>query len=285
MNIMDAQIQKSIRNALREDQSNKDITTHCLVTEKQISSAAIVTREDCVVCGVEVLAKVFRQLDPEMQIHYHYKDGDTAAHNTAVISLVGKTRALLTGERVALNFFSYLSGVATLTQSFVKKVEGLPVMIMDTRKTIPGLRAMVKMAVRAGGGVNHRFNLKEMVIIKDNHLLAYESDASIRDAILHVRRQTRKKIVVEVETLDQFQQALTANPDIILLDNMTIPIMRKAVRLNKRHHKKILLEASGGINLHNVRRIAATGVDRISIGALTHSPRAVDFSMEFGSTP
>jgi nicotinate-nucleotide pyrophosphorylase (carboxylating) len=279
---MNDQIKKNIINALKEDHSDHDITTRCLVTENQLSTADIITREDCVICGLGVVTAVFRRLHRKMKTHYHFQDGDVVAKNKTIISLAGKTRALLTGERVALNFLSYLSGIATLTNNFVRQVKDLPVIIMDTRKTIPGMRAMVKMAVRAGGGVNHRFNLKEMVIIKDNHLLAYESDATVKDAILHIRRQTTKKIVIEVDTLSQFHEALLATPDIILLDNMTIPDMRKAVLQNKKINKGILLEASGGINLHNVRRVALTGVNRISIGALTHSPRAVDFSMEFG---
>ena len=280
---MRAHIKENVLRALREDSSDKDITTRCLVTPQQVSTASIVTREDCVVSGLEVVATIFRRLDSRMKMHYHCHDGEAVKKGVSLMTLAGKTRALLTGERVALNFISYLSGVATFTNRFVDKVRDLPVNIMDTRKTIPGLRSLVKMAVRNGGGVNHRYNLKEMVMIKDNHLLAYESDETIKDAILHVRRQTRKMIVVEVDTLQQFRQALEANPDIILLDNMTIAQMRKAVQLNQKHtQKKILLEASGGINLHNVRRIALTGVDRISIGALTHSPKAIDFSMEFG---
>ncbi len=279
---MQTEIDKAIRRALKEDHSDKDVTTRCLVSPSQISHAAIITREDCVICGLSLIITLFRRLDREIKITCHYQDGDNVKKSQKIITFEGKTRALLSGERVALNFFSYLSGVATLTHRFVEKVHDLPVKIMDTRKTIPGLRALVKMAVRSGGGVNHRFNLKEMVIIKDNHLLAYEKDATIKDAILHVRRQTKKLIVVEVDTLTQFKEALEAAPDIVLLDNMSIPDMREAVQHKTDQKSHCLLEASGGINLHNVRQVALTGVDRISIGALTHSPRAIDFSMEFG---
>ncbi|HOY10021.1 MAG TPA: carboxylating nicotinate-nucleotide diphosphorylase [Candidatus Omnitrophota bacterium] len=279
---MRAVINKAIQQALQEDHSDRDVTTHCLVSEDQISKATIISRETCMVCGLEIITAIFRRLDKKMKITCHAQDGEEVLKNQKVISFEGKTRALLSGERVALNFFSYLSGIATLTNRFVDKVSDLPVKIMDTRKTIPGLRALVKMAVRCGGGVNHRFNLNEMVIIKDNHLLAYEKDATVRDAIRHVRRQTKKLIVVEVDTFAQFKQALEADPDIVLLDNMSIPQLKKAVQYCKRQKKTCLLEASGGINLHNVRHIALTGVDRISIGALTHSPRAIDFSMEFG---
>ena len=279
---MRAVINKAIEQALREDHSDKDVTTRCLVSHNQTSRAAIISRENCVICGLEIIGAIFHNLDKKMKISCHAQDGQKVKRNQKIISFEGKTRALLSGERVALNFFSYLSGVATLTNRFVDKVADLPVKVMDTRKTIPGLRALVKMAVRSGGGVNHRFNLKEMVIIKDNHLLAYEKDATVKEAILHVRRQTKKLIVVEVDTFAQFTQALEANPDIVLLDNMSIAQMRKAVQYRKRQKKTCLLEASGGINLHNVRQVALTGVDRISIGALTHSPKAIDFSMEFG---
>ena len=279
--MMKNEINKSIRLALKEDQSHKDITTRCLVHQTQISRASIITREPCVVSGLEVVAAIFRHLDAKIKIQYHRHDGDRLEKNQKIVSFCGRTRALLTGERVALNYLSYLSGVATLTQRFVSKVADLPVKIMDTRKTIPGLRSLVKMSVRHGGGINHRFNLKEMVIIKDNHLVAYESDSTVKEAILHVRRRTKKMIVAEVDNLSQFKQAIEANPDIILLDNMNTEQMRKAVAYKNARSPKVLLEASGGVNLRSVRSIALTGVDRISIGALTHSPNAVDFSMEF----
>ncbi len=278
---MRAVINKAIQQALREDHSDKDVTTRCLVREDQVSSATIISRETCIVCGLDILTTIFRKLDKRMKITCFVQEGEQVKKNQEIISFEGKTRALLSGERVALNFFSYLSGIATLTHRFVDKVSDLPVKIMDTRKTIPGLRPLVKMAVRCGGGVNHRFNLNEMVIIKDNHLLAYEKDATVKDAIQDVRKQTKKLIVVEVDTFKQFKQALDANPDVVLLDNMSIPQLKKAVQYRNRGKKPCLLEASGGINLHNIRQVALTGVDRISIGALTHSPQAIDFSMEF----
>jgi len=278
---MKREIEHIIKLALTEDRSRHDITTNCLVKRDQISRATVVAKEDCVICGSELVSRVFHKLDPKIHIHFYFHDGDVAPKNSKVIALKGKTRALLTGERTALNFIAYLSGIATQTNRFVKEVDGFPAKIMDTRKTIPGMRQLVKMAVRCGGGVNHRFNLKEMVMIKDNHLIAYESDATVIKAIRHVRRATSKIIVVEVDTLDQFKQAIEAEPDIIMLDNMTIPQIKKAVAINKTHTKKCLLEASGGITIKNVRQVAKTGVDRISIGALTHSPRAIDFSMEF----
>jgi len=280
---MEKRVNEIITRALREDHSDKDITTNILTHPDQSSEAYILTREDTIVSGLEIVRKIFRKLDPRMHFTPFHKDGDRAVKNSKVIGLSGKTRALLTGERVALNFLSYLSGIATITHRFVQHVDPYTVKIMDTRKTLPGLRGLVKMAVRAGGGVNHRFNLKEMVIIKDNHQIAYKKDRTIGEAIRHVRRQTNKMIMVEVDTIAQFRQAVEAEPDVILLDNMTPQQMRKIVAMNKKRTKPCLLEASGGINLRNIRSIAKTGVDRISIGALTHSPRAIDFSMEFKS--
>jgi len=278
---MEPVFKKIIDRALFEDESKSDITTNILVTANQISKAEIIVREDVIVCGLEVIKYIFKKLDPKMQFTAHCKDGDKKKRNNKILSLKGKTRAILTGERVALNFIAYLSGVSTETNKFVKKTHPFKVKIMDTRKTIPGLRALVKMAVRAGGGVNHRFNLKEMVMIKDNHLIAYKREKTIENAIAQVRKRTTKLIVIEVDSIIQFKQALEAQPDIILLDNMTPKQLRKAVELNKKSSNKCLLEASGGITLRTIRSVAKTGVDRISIGALTHSPNAIDFSMEF----
>ena len=282
---MKKEIQRIVNAALREDHSQHDITTNTLVRRDQVSNATIVLKEPAVLCGMDLVTAVFRRLDPQVRIHVHQHDGAQLQRDTPVISLHGRTRALLSGERTALNFISYLSGIATLTNQFVQQVHGCPTKIMDTRKTMPGMRLLVKMAVRCGGGENHRFNLKEMVMIKDNHIIAYESDATIPDAIRHVRRKTKKILVVEVDTLTQFQQALEAKPDIIMLDNMNTADMKKAVQINSDRGKPCLLEASGGVTIANVRQIAELGIDRISIGALTHSPRAIDFSMEFEFNP
>jgi len=279
--MMNNEMLKIIYQALREDQSHRDITTTALVRRDSVSSARIIAKENCIVCGIEIMTAVFRKLDQDMRIQIHYHEGESVPQGAAVVSLHGKTRALLTGERTALNFISYLSGISTLTSYYVKEVEGYPVKIMDTRKTIPGLRSLVKMAVRCGGGINHRFNLNEMVIIKDNHIVAYERDATIQEAIRHVRRKTTRTLIIEVDTLDQFKQAIEAHPDVIMLDNMSIADMENAVAINKMYSRPCLLEALGGVTLGNIKQIAATGVDRISIGALTHSPRSIDFSLEF----
>jgi len=278
---MEALIRRSVVQALKEDQTRRDITTNILVKRQQISEAYIVAKESAVVCGLEVVRAVFKHLDPDINVHLLTQDGQPVRKGKRIVQIKGRTRALLSGERVALNFLAYLSGVASETNRFVKKVYPHNVKIMDTRKTIPGLRALVKMAVRAGGGVNHRFDLKEMVMIKDNHLMAYHADHTIMKSIKAIRRRTKKMIVVEVDTLSQMKEALAARPDIILLDNMSPQQLRKAVKINRAQKNPCLLEASGGITLRTIRRVANTGVDRISIGALTHSPKAIDFSMEF----
>ncbi len=278
---MHRELQRIIERALKEDAVEQDITTRILVGHQQVSEAEILVRERAVLSGLSIARKIFKKLDSHVRFQRIHRDGEAVPEGTVVLRLQGKTRALLTGERVALNFLSYLSGIATLTREFVDRTAEFGVHIMDTRKTIPGLRAVVKAAVRHGGGVNHRINLKEMVMIKDNHLIAYRGGMSVPELISRVRRRTKKSIIIEVDDLDQFRAALQGRPDVILLDNMPPAQIRKAVELNRGRRHRCLLEASGGVTLRNVRRIARTGVDRISVGALTHSARAVDFSMEF----
>ncbi len=278
---MEKSIERMITCALKEDLSHKDITTNILFDKAKISDAYIMTREKALICGVEIVERIFSILDPAMKVTCLSKDGDPVTRNTMVMRFRGKTRALLSGERTALNFLSYLSGISTLTSQYVEAVKGCPGCILDTRKTTPGMRALEKMAVRTGGGKNHRFNLNEMVMIKDNHWIAHEREATIQDAVKKVRRRTSKAICVEVDNLNEYKNALEANPCIILLDNMSIPQMKRAVEIRARMKKTFLLEASGGVTLKNVRKIAETGIDRISVGALTHSPPTIDFTMEF----
>lgn len=278
---MNLEIKKSIARALAEDCNKQDITTGILVPRNQISEACIIAQEEAVICGLEIIKYIFKKLDPKMHFRFYRKDGGKIRKNGRAVFLKGKTHAILSGERVALNFISYLSGISTQTNRFVEEVKTYKVQVMDTRKTIPGIRALAKMAVRVGGGVNHRFNLKEMVMIKDNHLVAYKKNGCIKEAISKIREKTSKIIIMEVDNLTQFRQTLKACPDIILLDNMSLNQIKKAVALNKKDKNSILLEASGGITLKNIRSIAKTGVDRISVGALTHSPKSIDFSMEF----
>ena len=280
---MDTQtIEKIIVAALKEDLASEDVTTRFLIPSSEISTGTILLKENATICGMDIARQIFLKLDPTLQFKSSFKDGDTIPSDTKIIHLQGKTRAILSGERAALNFLSFLSAIATKTKAFVQAVSPYPVEILDTRKTTPGLRPLEKMAVRCGGGVNHRSCLDEMVFIKDNHWKAVVNFFSVGEAIRHIRRRTKKKIVAEVEDLKQFQKVLAAKPDVILLDNMTVSQIRRAVVINRsqKKEKKILLEASGGIHLKNVRAMAKTGVDRISVGELTHSRKAIDFSLE-----
>ncbi|HRZ40346.1 MAG TPA: carboxylating nicotinate-nucleotide diphosphorylase [Candidatus Omnitrophota bacterium] len=278
---MENDIKRIIIRALKEDLSHRDITTNILFDKAKRSEAYIMTREEAMICGSEIVKNVFRMLDPSMKVSCLHKDGDLVRKNTVIMRFKGRTRALLSGERTALNFLSYLSGISTLTNQYVKAIKGYPAHILDTRKTTPGLRTLEKMAVRVGGGKNHRFNLNDMVMIKDNHRIAQARQSSIQDAIKKVRQRTSKPLCVEVDNLEEYKQALQADPCIILLDNMSTSQMKKAVEIRACLKKKFLLEASGGITLKNIRQVAKTGIDRISIGAITHSPPTIDFTMEF----
>lgn len=272
-------ISQIIQNALAEDRAYNDITTKTLVDKKKISQAYIISREDAVICGNAVIKEIFKKFDAKATVVSYHKDGDRIKKNEPVIFIKGPTATILSCERIALNFLARLSGIATLTAEFVKQAG--KAQILDTRKTTPGLRDLEKYAVVCGGGFNHRRDLSDMVLIKDNHLAAQAKDMTISDIIRKVRQEAKKKIELEVDTLKQFTEALQARPDIILLDNMTTAQLKTAVRLKKHAKSKVLLEASGGIDLRNIAKVARTGVDRISIGQLTHSVKAVDFSLEF----
>ncbi len=271
-----------VRRALREDRTDRDITTNYLISPSDRASGDILVKEDAVVCGVGIVGMVFKELDKGMVFRAFCKDGQRVRKNKVIASVRGKTRAILSGERVALNFLGYLSGIATNTDRYVQAIASYKARILDTRKTTPGLRDLEKYAVRCAGADNHRMDLSDMVLVKDNHRLAGASKRSICEAIMHLKKKTRKPIEVEVDNLEQFQEALLAGPDMILLDNMSHADMTEAVKIVKglKDQKRPLLEASGGITLKNVRSVARTGVDRISIGALTHSHRSVDVSLE-----
>ncbi|OGX39649.1 MAG: nicotinate-nucleotide diphosphorylase (carboxylating) [Omnitrophica WOR_2 bacterium RIFCSPHIGHO2_02_FULL_50_17] len=277
-----AEINRIIEMALREDTARNDVTTNSLIDPRQIARAEIVVRQEAVVCGLDIVQRVFQKLDKSVKLRFFCKEGEKVRKDTRILLLKGKTRALLSGERTALNFLGHLSGVASAARQYVEAIYPCRTKILDTRKTTPGLRVLEKYAVRCGGAFNHRRNLQEMVIIKDNHRTACRQDQSIVGMVSHLRRITRKVVEVEVDTLPQFQEALEAGADVILLDNMTAVQIQKAVQMRGRMKKRPspLLEASGGITLQNVRRMAQTGVERISIGALTHSHRFVDVSME-----
>jgi len=265
--------------ALREDIGGGDITTVSFVPENQQASARIIARERAIVAGIDVAADVFRRVDASLHPEILRGDGAIVDCGESVLEVRGNARSILTAERVALNFLQRLSGIATLTHQFVEAVVDNRAKIFDTRKTTPGLRKLEKAAVVAGGGKNHRFGLYDMVLVKDNHLLARPNFSNIAETIrrLHEDRPDIK-IELEADTLDQVRAFIGMDGvDVILLDNMSAPQMREAVALGQ---GKVKFEASGGVTLQNVGQIAATGVDYISIGALTHSARAIDFSLE-----
>jgi nicotinate-nucleotide pyrophosphorylase (carboxylating) len=260
-----------VRGWLAEDLGDGDLTTEAVVPEGATAEAAIVLKEPGVVCGLELARAVFVELDPDLRFEAPVADGE--AFEGEIARLAGSARALLSGERLALNLLGRLSGIATLTRRYVEAVAGTGVTILDTRKTTPGLRAIEKYAVRYGGGTNHRLALDDRILIKDNHLRLAGSIASAVD----LAQATGVPVEVECDTLDQVREALEADADSILLDNMAPATLVQAVALTA---GRATLEASGGVTLANVRAIAETGVDSISIGALTHSARALDFSME-----
>ena len=260
--------------ALAEDVGKGDVTTEATVDAVATGSADVVVKEPGVVCGLEIAEAVFLAVDPELRFERLVDDGAVVAAGAPVARVAGPERAILTGERTALNFLARLSGIATLTRRYVDAVEGTGAAILDTRKTTPGLRALEKHAVACGGGRNHRFGLDDGVLVKDNHLRAA---GSVATAVERLRAATSLPIEVECDTLAQVTEALAAGADAILLDNMTTDRLRDAVALVGGRAR---LEASGGVTLENVRAVAETGVDEISVGALTHSARSLDVSLE-----
>jgi len=267
-------IEQVVRTALAEDVGEGDVTTEATVDPDALGTAELVLKEPGVVCGLAVAEAVFRALDPDLRFAPLLEDGAVVDRPAAVALVTGPERAILTGERTALNFLGRLSGVATLTRRYVDAVAGTGVAILDTRKTTPGLRLLEKHAVVCGGGRNHRAGLDDGVLVKDNHLRAA---GSIRAAVESLRATTDLPIEVECDTFEQVSEALDAGVDAILLDNMTLDELRAAVVLAAGRAR---LEASGGVTLENVRTIAETGVDEISVGALTHSARSLDVSLE-----
>jgi nicotinate-nucleotide pyrophosphorylase (carboxylating) len=272
---------QQVRAALAEDVGTGDVTTLATIPEEARSSARMVAREKMSVAGLAFAAAVFRELAPEISLTFMARDGERVAAGTILLSVSGPTRAILTAERVALNFVQRLSGVATFTSQFVDAIAGTGARILDTRKTTPGWRQLEKYAVACGGGQNHRFGLWDMVLIKDNHLAALRDAEpnAIAAAVKRAREHSPKfKVEVEADTLDQVAQAIDAGADIVLLDNMRLEQLRAAVELTRNRAKT---EASGGVGLQSVRAIAETGVDFISVGAITHSARAVDIGLDF----
>ncbi len=294
-------VDQTIENALREDIGSGDVTTNSLFPEDARCRAIIITKDKGVVAGLPIAEAVFRKLDKDTLWNEKKRDGEKIEPNDIIAEISASQRAVLAGERLALNFLQRLSGIATLTSRFVESVEGLPVKILDTRKTMPGLRILDKYAVRVGGGYNHRIGLYDGLLIKDNHI---KLAGGITRAVRLVREGTKDisyavgadprvcpgveqpqgiaptankiKIEVEASTLDEVKEALEVGADVIMLDNMSIEAIRRAVELI---NGKALIEASGGVTLENVRRIAETGGKFISVGSLTHSPPALDMAL------
>jgi nicotinate-nucleotide pyrophosphorylase (carboxylating) len=265
-----------IQNAILEDVGPGDLTSAFLVPADHKSAARIFAKEDAVVAGVEAAREVYHQVDPKIVITLQKNDGDSVQFGDTVLEITGSTRSILTGERVALNFIQRLSGVATVTRKFVDAVAGTGAEILDTRKTTPGIRALEKAAVKAGGGRNHRMGLFDAVMVKDNHLLAHPD----LPAAIQVIRHKYPKLLIEVEadSIEQVREFVRLEAvDVILLDNMSPDEIRKCVALRR---PGLRFEASGGVSLTTVRAIAETGVDFISVGQLTHSAPSIDFSLE-----
>jgi nicotinate-nucleotide pyrophosphorylase (carboxylating) len=272
-------VQRLLDLALEEDVGRGDVTSASVIDETQEAEADIIAGERAVVCGLGLMEAVFTRFDWRTRVRAKVADGDPVAKGTLVASVRGPAQALLAGERTALNFLQHLSGIATLTQAFVAASEGAKVRIADTRKTTPGARALQKYAVRTGGGANHRADLSSGILIKDNHVALV---GSVREAVRRARAAAPHvlRVCVEVDDLGQLDEALEAGAEVILLDNFQIREMTEAVKRVRERAPRTVIETSGGVSLDRVRDISKTGVDVISIGALTHSARAIDFSCD-----
>ena len=290
-------IRTKIKQALNEDIGKGDITTNALIPPNAQAKAVIIAKQSGVIAGLDIARAVFSQVDKKVKFKALVKDGDKVTAGKKIAEITGKARPILTAERTALNFLGHLSGIATLTREFVNKARPYKAKILDTRKTVPGMRMLEKYAVRCGGGINHRMGLWDEVLIKENHIAAisYQLSAISRKRITleKIIRDIRKKmskdvqIEIEVRSLNKLKDVIKGRPDIILLDNMNIHQIRKAVRIRdlfltaySLQLTAILLEVSGRVNLTNVRQFAKAGVDRISIGALTHSAKPLDLSLQ-----
>ncbi len=273
-------MQEIVREALREDIGKADITTHALQLKKNVR-AALIAKEPCVVCGLAVAGMAFKLRDKRVTFRPKVSDGKRVKKDEVLAIVLGPADTILSAERVALNFLSLLSGISTKTRRFVEAALPYKARIIDTRKTFPGLRILQKYAVRIGGGYNHRFKLDELILVKDNHLKMMGGLKGLREKWQRLKRKG-KSIEIEVNNLEEFCAAMNLNPDIIMLDNMSIKDMKRAVVLRNTSYgmRRPLLEASGGILLRNIRRIASTGVDTISVGSLTHSVDSIDISLD-----
>ncbi len=269
-------VDRLIENALLEDINYLDAATDYLIDEQQEGQAQFISKADGVLCGIELAMRVFELLQPDIKAEVFKKDGDLLKKGDIIATVSGKTRSILKGERTALNLIQHMSGVATATSEAVRLVEGTNASIADTRKTLPGLRPIEKYAVTVGGGKNHRYNLSDCAMLKDNHV---DAGGGITNAVKKLREKLGHtvKIELEVRSLDELREALETGADIIMLDNMSCDEMREAVKLNA---GKAKLEASGNITAETIRAVAETGVDIISMGALTHSVKAFDISLK-----
>lgn len=266
-----------IKTALTEDINYIDSTTDLLIDENDMSEAYFVSKADGVLCGLDVAMRVFYMLDDKIEVRLHFKDGDSIKKGDVIAEFKGHTAAMLKGERTALNLLQHMSGIASYTNKCVKAVEGTKASIADTRKTLPGLRALQKYSVVCGGGRNHRYNLTDAAMLKDNHIDAY---GSITAAVNALREKAGHMLQIEVETrsFEELEEALAVKADVIMLDNMSCEDMKKAAEITAGRAK---LEASGNVTLETIRDVALTGVDIISLGALTHSVTAFDISMKW----
>lgn len=264
-----------IKNAIREDINYIDVTTDYLIAENEVSTAKLISKDDGVVAGLEIAARVFILLDDTVKVEFVKQDGNAVSKGDLIATITGHTRALLKGERTALNLLQHMSGIATATNRCVKLVEGTRASIVDTRKTLPLLRPIQKYAVRCGGGKNHRYNLSDAAMLKDNHIDAY---GSLTNAVNALREKVGHMVKIEVETrtLEELEEALAVKVDVIMLDNMDYATMKKAVEITA---GRAVLEASGNVTESNIRDVALCGVDIISLGALTHSVKCFDISM------
>jgi len=274
---IDDKIRHLIDLALSEDIGKGDLTTEATIDKGLLAKGVIVAKEEGVIAGLEIVKRVFEKLDPNLILESAFRDGNKVMRKDEVATLKGRVKSILSGERTALNFLQKLSGIATLTSKYLEKTKDTGVKILDTRKTTPGLRVLEKYAVKMGGGENHRMGLFDMILIKGNHIKAV---GSIAKAIQKVKaKYPQEKIEVETKNIKEVEEAISSEVDWIMLDNMSLEEMKKAVKLIRSSQREIKIEASGRVDLNNVREIALTGVDFISVGALTHSAPALDFSL------
>ncbi len=274
---IDHVVDRIIKNALLEDSYNGDVTSERIFGKTDCCTGQLIAKEDGVIAGSAVFKRVFDLLDSSIEVEFHVLDGQQVADQTLIATVSGPIIPVLKGERIALNILQKMSGIATLTDQYVKATSGLACRIVDTRKTSPGLRVLEKYAVTVGGGYNHRFNLSEAIMIKDNHIAGaggiVEAVSKVKQTLPHTM-----KVEVEIERLSDLEIAIASGADIVMLDNMSVEEMRRAVQIN---NKRVILEASGNVRLETVRQIAETGVDVISSGQLTHSVSALDISLKF----